>query len=275
MIDNNLFYNVDYNILIKEFEYYKHTDGYVCGPGHYNNIIKFFQQNEFFKYERYLFSIDNIKNKIINNRKKYLNKSETELTNNDILLGFKKSGIYYGYSHFNPLNFKWFINKYNCKICFDPCGGWGHRLLGSMNLDLYIYNDLSFNIYNNINRIIDFFNIDNTVTYNNDAYEFIPEENYDSMFTCPPYYNIEHYECGDFESYDEYLLFIDSLFYAFISKKSCKYFGIVIREDLLPIEYKKISYEKYFINNKNSKHINKTIKHKNNEYLYIYNKEYL
>lgn len=275
MIDNDLFLYIDEQTLLNEFDYYKKSKGKICSPNSYNNIIKFFQQDMFFKYERILFKDKNIRKKIIENRKKYLYKNEEELTNKDILYGFKRSGMYYGYSHFNPLIFKWFINEYNCKMCFDPCGGWGHRLLGAFDLDLYIYNDLSTSVYKNVNEIINFFNITNTITYNNDAYKFIPEQNYDSMFTCPPYFNLEHYECGDFGTYDDFLLFIDCLFYAFINKESCKYFGLVIREDLLDNDYKILAKEKYLINTKNSKHINKTLNHKNNEYLYIFDKSNL
>ena len=57
-----------------------------------------------------------------------------------LLRGFKISGIHYGYSHFNPLIIKKFLEDTNAKICYDPCGGWGHRILGSMNIDKYIEN---------------------------------------------------------------------------------------------------------------------------------------
>lgn len=270
---NNLFLNISDNQLFSEFKYYQNNIGKISSPNNKNYIVKYFQQDEFFKTEKILFQNKDIRDKLINNRMKYLNKNYDQLTVEDILYGFKRSGLYYGYSHFNPLTFKWFINNYNCKICFDPCGGWGHRLLGSNNLDLYIYNDLSTSIYNNVNNIINFFNIRNVKTYNKDAYDFIPEENYDSMFTCPPYYNLEHYECGDFETYDDFLLLIDCLFYAFYYKESCKYFGLVIREDLLDNDYKSLASEIYLIKNKASKHIVKSINHHNNEYLYVFDKE--
>lgn len=270
---SNLFLNISDNQLFSEFKYYQNSIGKISSPNNKNYIVKYFQQNEFFKTEKILFQNKDIRDKLINNRMKYLNKNYDQLTVEDILYGFKRSGLYYGYSHFNPLTFKWFINNYNCKICFDPCGGWGHRLLGSNNLDLYIYNDLSTSIYNNVNNIINFFNIRNVKTYNKDAYDFIPEENYDSMFTCPPYYNLEHYECGDFDTYDDFLLLIDCLFYAFYYKESCKYFGLAIREDLLDNDYKSLASDIYLIKNKASKHIVKSINHHNNEYLYVFDKE--
>jgi hypothetical protein len=186
----------------------------------------------------------------------------------DILNGFKRSGIYYGYSHFNPLWFKWFITEYNIKTCYDPCGGWGHRLLGSTDLDLYIYNDLSTSTYNNVNRIIEYFNIHNTVTYNNDAKTFIPTEQFEAMFTCPPYFNVEEYECGAFNNIEEYYSLIDGIFDIFYRSNNCKIFGLVIREDMLQDKYK---YRYRFnLNVINQSHLTKYKQYK--EYLYVFMK---
>lgn len=252
--------------LKEEFEYYKKTTGKLNKiNSKCLNIVKYFQQDIFYKKERELFCNKNIREKLIDNRKKYLNKEV--FTVNEILKGFKVSGIHYGYSHFNPLWFKWFIETYNIKTCYDPCGGWGHRLLGGLNLDLYIYNDLSITTFNNVNRIIKYFNIQNTVIYNNDATLFIPNETFDSMFTCPPYYNIEEYECDSFESIEKYYEFIDSLFNIFYKCSNCNIFGLVIREDLLQDKWKNKSQNQYLLNTS----ISHLITHKlNNEYLYIF-----
>lgn len=268
--DMPLYLTLDWEKILYEYNYYKTKQGNLKGATSFNYIIKYYQQNVFYKQENELIKDPSIKEKLISNRCKYLNKSISELTHNDLILGFKRSGIYYGYSHFNPLIFKYFINKYNVKKCYDPCGGWGHRLLGSNDLDLYIYNDLSYNTYKNVKRIINELNIKNTVCYNEDANSFIPNYDFDSMFTCPPYFNLEHYECGDFESLEQYNKFIDNLFGIFYNKDSCKIFGLVIREDLLP---KKYTYnEKFEISNKKSAHLTKSTIHNNKEYLYIFNK---
>ena len=265
-----LYIHYDWKRIKKEFKYYQEKEGNLNGSTSFNYIIKYYQQNTFYKKENELISNSLIREKIIANRCKYLNKSRMELTTDDLLLGFKRSGLYVGYSHFNPLIFKYFIEKYDIKKCYDPCGGWGHRLLGACNLEKYIYNDLSQSTYNNVKRIIHDLKIKNVVTYNNDAQNFIPNENFDSMFTCPPYYNLESYECGDFESYEEYEKFIESLFNVFYSKESCKIFGIVIREDYLNEKFKNKCIESFTINNKNSKHLTSTTNHINKEKLYIF-----
>ena len=126
----------------------------------------------------------------------------------------------------------------------------------------------------NINRIINHFELENiTKIYNNDCRNFIPIENFEAMFTCPPYFNLEHYECGDFNTIEEYNRFIDNLFDIFYKKKSCKYFRLIIREDYLEDKYKEKANESILIDINRSSHITKGGYHQFKEYLYIYIKE--
>ena len=266
-------YPFNYKKLQREFDYYKNKEVDYLSPyvSHRNEIIKYFQQDTFFKKEKEIWKNDYEKrNKLIENRIKYLNKDEPQLTIDDILTGFKKSGIYYGYSHFNPLWFKWFIKKYDIRSCYDPCGGWGHRLLGGFQLEKYIYNDFSKETKKNVERIIEYFKIKNTITYNEDASIFNPTEKFDVMFTCPPYYNLEEYECGKFENREEFNKFIDSLFEVFKKHDECKTFGLIIREDLLG-NHNNNYREKFIINKKDESYFDD--KHnKNEEYLFIFEK---
>lgn len=268
---DNLYIDYNKDHIKNEYNYYLNESGKLSK--HYTNsyIVKYFQQDILYKKEFDLWDNYIIRKKLIDNRIKYLDKQVNEISNMEFIDGFKRSMIYYGYSHFNPLWFKWFIERYDIKRCYDPCGGWGHRLLGSGKLDLYIYNDLSHTVYDNINKMIDYLNIKNCITYNNDANNFIPTEDFDSMFTCPPYYNLEHYECGDFKSIDEYNKFTDNLFNCFYNKPNCKIFGLVIREDLLEDKWKDKSVDSFLVNNRKAHHIVKKQKN-NNEYLYIFAK---
>lgn len=265
---------LDYGNLQNELNYYKTTPGKLSLKYINSKLIKQYQQDIFYKIEKQLWkdNKDNLRGKLITNRKQYLNiESEEHITVEIILDGFKRSGIYYGYSHFNPLWIKWFLEKYNVNICYDPCGGWGHRLLGAQNIQQYIYNDLSKPTVKNVRNIIADFNIQNVVVYNNNASSFIPTENYDAIFTCPPYFNTEIYPCKRFETNNEYYKLIDGIFDAFYKKESCKILGIVIREDCLPDKYKLTAIESLNLTIQRS-HISKGKKQKQ-EYLYIFNKE--
>lgn len=254
-----------------EIDTYKRLPGKLSKSYTHSYIVKYYQQDMFYKKEKELWDDSKIKRKLIDNRVKYLNKPKEELTTNDILTGFKRSFIYYGYSAFNPMWIKWFHEKYYSKVCYDPCGGWGHRVLGSFNIDKYIYNDLSEGTYNNVCRMIDELHINNVDVYNNDCRDFMPLDDFDTMFTCPPYYNVEEYECGVFVSIDEYNKLIDSLFGVFYQKSSCKVFGMVIREDLLEDKWKHLAVDKFDLTIRGANHMK--IHKKYNEALFIFNKD--
>ena len=273
MVSEELTYLTTEEVLKKEFDYFQKGDGKLSGYSPKNEIVKFFQQDNFYFVEKELWKNPDIKNKLIKNRIKYLGKSENELTDNEILTGFKKSGIYYGYSHFNPLIFKWFIEKYNVKKCYDPCGGWGHRLLVAPMLDLYIYNDLSYNTTCACQNIANYFNINNIEWFNEDARECSPRSlfTFDSIFTCPPYYNLEHYDCGDFPLYEDWAGILDVIDIQFTLYDDIKIVGIVLREDLLPKWHNDYT-EKFEIPLHKSEHLLQNTKKKNKEYLYIWKK---
>ena len=264
--DLQLSYSKKY--LLEELNRYKYKPGNLAKHFTNSKIIKEYQQNTLYKKENELWRNPDKKVKLTLNRQKYISKMYVDMTDEELLNGFKLSHIYYGYSHFNPMWFKWFIDRYNVKTCYDPCGGWGHRLLGAQSLDLYIYNDLSNTTYENVNRIIHDFNIMNTVTYCNDATTFRPLEKYEAMFTCPPYYNIESYECGDFSDIKEYYKLIDGIFDCYYKNDDCRIFGIVIREDLLQDKYSNYAFKQCLSTTAN--HMHKNNKKKFNEYLYVY-----
>lgn len=118
--------------------------------------------------------------------------------------------------------------------------------------------------------IIKDFNINNVIIYNNDASEFIPKEDYEAIFTCPPYFNTEIFPCGKFEDNQTYFNLIDGIFKSFYEKESCRIMGLVLREDCLQEKYLSKIFEKHNLSIQRS-HISKGKKTKQ-EYLYIFKK---
>ena len=234
-----------------------------------NRIVKFFQQDVFFKTEKEMWKTCPEKREfLIRNREKHLHKPFSEMSVSELLMGFKISGLHYGYSQFNPLWFRWFISHVGCKSVYDPFGGWGHRLLGGLSLERYIYNDLSVEIRKNVDRMIDYFRIRNAETHSEDALGFVPRTEFDSIFTCPPYFNLEEYPCGKFPSrkvYDDTLRFVYELY---LKTGTCRSMGIVVREDLLLPE---MSFSERFPLNESSGHLSKGRK-KTPECLYVFRK---
>ena len=277
MIDINLDICFTRDELHQEFFWYlDHQEGSRNLSCNKNKIVKQFQQDVFYRHEKELWKDDDIKVRLIANRCKYLNKTPEELTTLDILRGFKISGIWYGYSGFNPMVCKFFYNHLKENYgeehirCYDPCGGWGHRVLGSVDIDQYIYNDINTEVCKNIQDMCDYFDMYDVVVYNKDAVGFVPDDDFNVMFTCPPYYNLEVYDNGPYASRDEYDRFIDGLFDVFHKKTGCKYFGMVIREDFIGAHTDYV--EKIELINHASQYLNDTQKHKYKEYLYIWKK---
>ena len=185
----------DYTIesLKKEYENIKFQKGNIKKQPIYNRIIKTFQPHMFWGQQS-VYKNPESRRSLIQNRMKYLFKPEHLLTDEELIGGCKIAQMCKTYSYFNPLWFKYFIEKYNVKTVYDPFGGWGHRLLGSHNLDLYIYNDNSELTFNGVKNICEFLSIQNVRLYNNDSNTFKPVESYEAVFTCPPYEDIEVYE---------------------------------------------------------------------------------
>jgi hypothetical protein len=223
---NNPFLHFAYpkNELDKEFQIIQKRGGTLNCPACHNKIILTYQKH-FYETERKMFQDPKIREFLLKNRQKYLFKDIELLTPQEVLRGFRISGLHKGFSHFSPLWFKYFIQKYNPKIVYDPCGGWGQRLLGAHLLDQYIYNDLDSRTVEACKLINkDFLPLkkeENAIFYNQRAEIFTPEEEYDTVFSCPPYYNKETYMDKTFKNLKD---FTD--WFAQVAKTSTKDFNI-------------------------------------------------
>lgn len=202
-----------------------------------NKIIKYFQFEEFYKQEITLWKENKdykglpLRSWLYMNRKKYIGKGYGELSQEEIMRGFKISGLHFGNSFHSPLWIKQFIKDFNVKSVYDPCGGWGHRMLGACAADAqYSYNDVNPATYENCIRMMKFLEL-SCYMYNNDAASFTPSELYEAVFTCPPYHNTEWYSKYGAENFD-YEGFLNwwrlVVTRSCLDKTSCKYFAFVI-----------------------------------------------
>ena len=254
---------------IIDTDYYLDVDKLENGVGNKHDIIKYYQFNKFYENELYLYSHDPIiRRKLIQNRMKFLNKKENELTVMDIIGGFKKSGIYYGYSHFNPKWTAWFCRQFDIKTIYDPCGGWGHHILGMQNCERIYYNDINADILDGVRKMCGEINrLKDTVVFSNEDAANHDVVGVDAFFMCPPYFNMEDYGNTPFNDIEEYKKFLNNIFY--IWKGNCaRWFGIIIVESLMALIDEE-PYAKYEINSQ-SLHFVKTKKDK--EYFYIFKK---
>lgn len=212
-------------------------------PGDFNstafynkNVLSF--QSHYYETEKrmWLENMGNLRDKLLANRLKYIGKNEYQINDKEILRGFKISGIHIGFTHFNPLWIKAFIEKYNIESLYDPTMGWGHRLLGAQNIK-YIGNDLDIRTYNGCCEMIKDLGLANKFLYNNNSASFIPSEEYEAVFTCPPYFNTEIYNNKAFKTLDDYAQWWERTIKCSL-KPAVKYFAYVINT-----EYKTILHD--------------------------------
>lgn len=128
------------------------------------------------------------------NRYKYLNKLPHELTDRMLLRAFRISGLHMGYTSFNSSLMRQVIEKYNVKSVYDPCAGWGERMMTCGKLGVSYegcdINSELFEGYKKLYEIIDGFK---PVLHNNDSANQLVTGDADAIITCPPYKNIEVY----------------------------------------------------------------------------------
>ena len=253
-----------------EFENFKSKPGDIHAQPNKNKIVLYFQQENFYCKEIEQFSSNKeLRDKLIDNRVKYLSKDAKDLTDAELLRGFKISRLGgNAYSHFSPLWTKYFVEKYNLKYVADPFGGWGHHMIGFAAANCkYIYNDLSHNTVEGVRKINNFLGTNYEIV-EGDAREFIIPYSCDGVFMCPPYYNLECYECGDFKSIEEYNQLMLDVFENCKASK-VRIIGIIIREDFEYLLKQGLGEwsSKEEVNTMKS-HFNK--KGKMKEYLYCY-----
>lgn len=88
---------------------------------------------------------------------------------------------------------------------FDPCAGWGGRMLGTVAANWhYIGCEPNTTTYNHLLEIVNFLGISNFVTLYNIPYEDLDLstiEKVDVVLTSPPYFDLEAYDSKDSQSY--------------------------------------------------------------------------
>lgn len=241
-------------------------------PGNLSKIVKHFQFFEFFWRELAIwYNNDTFRNRgklqayLYANRYKYINKMPDELTTPEILRGLTISGVLKGYTVFDSKLMQEVINKYHPTSIYDPCAGWGERMLTAfINNVRYVGVDVNDGLIPGYVNMMNFYNMKNCFFIHGDSSEYDIEDGHDMVITCPPYGNIEYYsDYGAENLKDEDFHIWWGKVVEKIAKKKIKYFCFQIntkyRDGMLKIVenagYKLID-ELYFSTNKSS-HFNR------------------
>lgn len=138
------------------------------------------------------------------NRYEYLHKLPHELTNAELLRGFTISGIHKGYTVFNTALLDIIVKKYNIKSVYDPCAGWGERLLYCYCNNISYHGvDINADLKAGYDKMLSDFDITNQAVEFADASEYEPCFETDAVITCPPYRNTEIYSDKGAENFNQ------------------------------------------------------------------------
>lgn len=132
-----------------------------------------------------------------------------DFTMNNLVRGI--SAVRGTVSFFKPIVasgiYKHYLNGINNPVVFDPCCGFGGRLLGfhsTFNNGKYIGCEPNIDTYNELNILSDKIGSD-SVIYNSKLEDMDIDLNYDIAFTSIPYFDLEDYNNGvSYSSFNEW-----------------------------------------------------------------------
>lgn len=165
-------------------------------------IVKDAQRKVFYKKELELWNENSLRNGkwgtvqafLYANRYKYLNKLPHELTDRMLLRSFRISGLHMGYTSFNSALMRQVIDKYNVKSVYDPCAGWGERMMTCGKLGVsYEGCDINSELFDGYKKLYELVDGFKPVLHNNDSANQLVVSDADAIITCPPYKGIEVY----------------------------------------------------------------------------------
>lgn len=165
-------------------------------------VVKDAQRKVFYKRELELWNENQLRNGkwgtvqafLYANRYKYLNKLPHELTDRMLLRAFRISGLHMGYTSFNSALMRQVIEKYNVNSVYDPCAGWGERMMTCGKLGVsYEGCDINSELFEGYKKLYELIDGFKPVLHNNDSVNQLVTGDADAIITCPPYKGIEVY----------------------------------------------------------------------------------
>lgn len=128
------------------------------------------------------------------NRLKYLGKAPHELSQIELMRDFTVAGVLKGNTVFDASLMDDFVTRYRVSSVYDPCAGWGERLLYCFTRDI-AYHGVDVNPALRIGyaSMRDAFDIRRQDVVIEDAAAYRPCVRADAVVTCPPYGDTEQY----------------------------------------------------------------------------------
>jgi hypothetical protein len=118
-------------------------------------------------------------------------------------------------SQFRPSAAKILLHKFNVKKWYDPCGGWGDRLVAAQSVCNLLHNKIEYYcretnplVFTGYAEQVKQFGGNCYFEYKGAEVDSPAEDYFDFVFTSPPYYKIEKYH-GELQSHKKYKKFED------------------------------------------------------------------
>lgn len=172
---------------------------------HISMIAKHFQFNVFYERELNLWSENGFYRGLpfqvfmYYNRFKHINreynKTPDKLRDVEIVRGIGIAKVINAYTSYDISLMQHVIDKYHIKSIYDPCAGWGERMLCChLNHIPYLGVDINEKLFPGYAAMWSHYNmIDQYVQQGDSAFIDISGRDYDAVLTCPPYGNTEIY----------------------------------------------------------------------------------
>ena len=209
-------------------------------------IVKHFQFKTFHAQELEAWADLGTRIKLYANRQTWVGKQPAAISDQSILTGLNLAGLARGYSSFDPVWLHQFVALTGAQRIYDPCGGWGHRMLAAAHSGVdYIYNDVNLATARGALRIKAWLSKKSQARSriwvgNNDAADPCLKATLrglepDSVFTCPPYHAAEWYSAQGAENLaaEEFALWWGRVLKTF--PRSVKNIGLVIPSKMLEV----------------------------------------
>jgi len=200
----------------REFQYpIKIDKNNISGYKNVSKIAKHYQLSVFYEREIVLWNTNPVykgvplQKYLYLNRYKYLGKTPDNLSDIEILRAFTIAGVMKGYTTFNNELMQQFIDKYKPEYIYDPCAGWGERMLTAYKNGIgYLGVDINVKLQDGYARMISDYDMDMQQFIVADSSSYYPGVKYDAVVTCPPYWKQEIYTPYGAEnlSYDQFLM---------------------------------------------------------------------
>lgn len=139
------------------------------------------------------------------NRYKYLGKLPEQLSDAELFRGMGISGALRSYSTFDAAAMKQVLATYNSRRVYDPCAGWGERMLTCAALGVaYMGVDINPAVIEGHRQLVHTYGLtEQSTRVGNAETTDMRSGSHDMVFTCPPYGDTEIYTEQGAENLDE------------------------------------------------------------------------